>query len=727
MEPSHTPRTLVNSVCLILLLIIVSTILWATKQPFMGLAMESNDSGKLVIASIQNQDLDKMLLEQQVIYIANSKGAGFIPLSAHFSTSKIEKRKAFKQKPDEIATKALIYKILAAAPLTLTTNTGLKYKFDLMQQRPIKTLGISFWLRLTFGALAVIMGALVWSWHPQKIEHILLLLSGISLMLMTTPSAIEAIPMFITTEKAYWVLEQLTLIGTLVFLVSSALTIVFFPSRLPHASTVVFATLTFFILFSIIILSNKWNPETGILEQTLYATSSERYLAIIIGYLLILGLCICQWLVTRHRPLEHLQTKSVTLAWLTGPTILMLFYLIPIAYLKIEPPLSRTWAWGCITLSYFLILIGVGRVKLFENERYITTIWNWFLISLVFISVDLLLILTLDFDPRVSTPMMLMIVLWFYLPIRRWLYKLISRQDSDEYQNHFAKGISILSNHSLNTLDSSLNTWKLALIQVFKPVSFQWHADAIETTDIHSSGQTLTIRNTESTPGCYLEFAHGGTRLFKKEDVLLANSLLVFFENIYKFQSALISGQLMERRRIGRDLHDHIGHSLLTLIYTAKDEESRSLAQITMKRLREVIKALDQTDIFLDSLIDEITASYITTAKILGNTPTIEVIGNFSSTTINSTKYLNILSIFRELLSNTIKHSLASEISITISLIGNRLTITHKDNGKGFETNTTTEGFGLFNIAERAKEINADWHWQEQGRGFVLSAQLTKE
>lgn len=57
-------------------------------------------------------------------------------------------------------------------------------------------------------------------------------------------------------------------------------------------------------------------------------------------------------------------------------------------------------------------------------------------------------------------------------------------------------------------------------------------------------------------------------------------------------------------------------------------------------------------------------------------------------------------------LSNTLKHSKAGKISITINK-GKDLKYTYTDNGQGFDIETVdNKGMGLFNISNRIHSIN---------------------
>lgn len=65
-----------------------------------------------------------------------------------------------------------------------------------------------------------------------------------------------------------------------------------------------------------------------------------------------------------------------------------------------------------------------------------------------------------------------------------------------------------------------------------------------------------------------------------------------------------------------------------------------------------------------------------------------------------------LYAITQEMLSNTLKHALASQITIIVH-IGRDIEFQFKDNGKGFDTNKEHSGIGLLNIKQRAEKLNA--------------------
>jgi signal transduction histidine kinase len=65
-----------------------------------------------------------------------------------------------------------------------------------------------------------------------------------------------------------------------------------------------------------------------------------------------------------------------------------------------------------------------------------------------------------------------------------------------------------------------------------------------------------------------------------------------------------------------------------------------------------------------------------------------------------------VFRIIQELISNSLKHSDAKNISIHINAFDDLLNIVYEDNGKGFVWNDTQRGAGLFNIESRVQSLD---------------------
>jgi signal transduction histidine kinase len=188
-----------------------------------------------------------------------------------------------------------------------------------------------------------------------------------------------------------------------------------------------------------------------------------------------------------------------------------------------------------------------------------------------------------------------------------------------------------------------------------------------------------------------------------------------------------------ERERIAMELHDNVGSQLTYLINKIDDDypmladkkeadQLSNFARGAMQELRETIWALDKKEVLLydlDHKIMQLTELYNREKNI------VRYDWNGSSTNVTSVKSLQALNIYRiiqEALNNAIKYSEAEKIYVVVEMKGRTINIKITDDGKGFDMQKIVPGYGLRNMKNRAREMNAMLDISsEAGKGAVIS------
>ncbi len=71
---------------------------------------------------------------------------------------------------------------------------------------------------------------------------------------------------------------------------------------------------------------------------------------------------------------------------------------------------------------------------------------------------------------------------------------------------------------------------------------------------------------------------------------------------------------------------------------------------------------------------------------------------------------MNLYRVVQELVSNTIKYSGATKITLQIGQQEDELNLMYEDNGKGFDLSKVKRGMGLDNIENRVKRLSGNLH-----------------
>jgi hypothetical protein len=189
---------------------------------------------------------------------------------------------------------------------------------------------------------------------------------------------------------------------------------------------------------------------------------------------------------------------------------------------------------------------------------------------------------------------------------------------------------------------------------------------------------------------------------------------------LYKAQSEIQEQTLLE---IARELHDNVGQnlslaklSLSTMDLDKKDEAKESMGEISdiielaIYNLRILTRCMNTETIGKGGLIKSINVQIDLIQRGGKFNACLGVTGEPKS--LPDTKEIFLFRIFQEALNNIIRHSKASEISISLEYAKNSLILQIRDNGTGFVLDEKISGpdliNGIYNMQRRAKIIEAD-------------------
>lgn len=172
------------------------------------------------------------------------------------------------------------------------------------------------------------------------------------------------------------------------------------------------------------------------------------------------------------------------------------------------------------------------------------------------------------------------------------------------------------------------------------------------------------------------------------------------------------------RQNISRDLHDDIGSALSSInilskvAQVEKDGNTQNYLQRIgdqsakmMETMSDMVWSINPRNDSMEQVITRMRefATEIIEPKNIAYHFSDQV---EEELTLDADKRKNLFLIFKETINNTAKYSNASHIEINLKQEDHALVLRIKDNGQGFDEQTTKAGNGLRNIRERAKEIN---------------------
>jgi len=174
-------------------------------------------------------------------------------------------------------------------------------------------------------------------------------------------------------------------------------------------------------------------------------------------------------------------------------------------------------------------------------------------------------------------------------------------------------------------------------------------------------------------------------------------------------------------KNIGQELHDNVGQLLsvanmqLSLVSSLaqdsvkkKVDETKSAISDAIKEVRALSKVLNSEIILnqglhesLNTEIERLNRMNLLKAKLVSH--------GDKSVGKNNQDAIILFRILQEFISNTVKYSKATQLTITLNYNKENLEIIAEDNGIGFNIESVKKGSGLINMESRARLTNTEF------------------
>jgi signal transduction histidine kinase len=206
----------------------------------------------------------------------------------------------------------------------------------------------------------------------------------------------------------------------------------------------------------------------------------------------------------------------------------------------------------------------------------------------------------------------------------------------------------------------------------------------------------------------------------KSPNDLLGKSLLAMRDKLIEFRNneentrinskrMLVNSLENERRRLSRELHDGVGPYLTSLKHYIENKVENELKKAEMKKIVDdtIAEIRLMSNALMPASIDDFGIGVTLTnfieslKKSTAVTIVYEDLTHQYSSKITNHQAINLFRISQELINNSLKHSKAKSIRITLSEFDDFISLFYFDDGIGFDSSTVKLGLGISNIKER--------------------------
>ncbi len=188
----------------------------------------------------------------------------------------------------------------------------------------------------------------------------------------------------------------------------------------------------------------------------------------------------------------------------------------------------------------------------------------------------------------------------------------------------------------------------------------------------------------------------------------------------FEKQIAVIKAQQEERNRISADMHDDLGAGMTTIrLYSelAKGrigdtpipeiEKISSSANELLNKMNAIIWSMSSSNDSLGNMVAYIRSYSLEYFEDTGINCRITIPENLPNIVVSGEIRRNVFLVVKEALNNVLKHSGATEVTITLERVADGLKLFIHDNGKGIDFEKLRQfGNGLKNMKKRMDDIS---------------------
>lgn len=214
----------------------------------------------------------------------------------------------------------------------------------------------------------------------------------------------------------------------------------------------------------------------------------------------------------------------------------------------------------------------------------------------------------------------------------------------------------------------------------------------------------------------------------------------LWFSRLQLRRRILHQNALLEvRNRIAKDLHDEIGSTLTSIsilsaisrqsMADTPQQASDALEQISQQsrtiqqKMSDIVWAIRPGNERIQALTARMREYSAKTLEPLNMTVRFEAEETLLDETLSVPARKEALLIFKEALSNIVKHAGASEVHIRCAKEGQRFRLSITDNGS-WKGGPESTGMGLHSMRERAQEIGAMLHVRPNANGTEVLLEI---
>lgn len=696
-----SPRTLIALSVITTLVVGLLTILQALSMPRLGLALGTDAQQRVVVSAIDADSTNARRLAEGDVITHFITSAGTLKARAELLTEEPDTLPTFRHYNDFMADQEHLATQLQTGTLTVVVDDGRHVSLDTRPAR-FGDLPLLFWFQLFVGIGGALTGALVWALSPQVSSATrLYLLTGVGYLIFAPAAAVYSTRELALPLADFRGLSILNHFGALFFTASLTSLLWVYPRPLGRLWMPALCQALAFAVFLLDATQAGGDP-------------AVFHFGVLLVFALSFVFAAMQWWQTRQHPVDRAALRWFLLSIYLATGLFSATIIIPAA-LNLPLPAPQGIMFGAFLIMYWGLALGVVRYRLFQLEAWWYRVWAWFLGGVAVVVVDVVLLSFLSVPQGMALSLAVAIVGWLYFPLRQKAWELLGGQHERTLQQWLPDVLPLLIQTNIGEASESRlrERWPDILQAVYQPLQITQATGPQDTADVAENGVALRVPDMrEPGQALCLRHAAGGARLFTRRDIETLEAVRNLFALSLDMFRARDAGAQVERERIARDIHDDLGAKLLTLLHKSPGDH-QPLVREAIRDTRDLLHMLNFRDIVLGEAAtrwrNEVQERALSHQVVLNwDNRLAEELGLM----LSSRQHANLTRVLREAVSNALRHSGASELTVTLSRREDDLVIAVQDNGTAqHPENWQDSGRGLAIIRARMAELQGEARW----------------
>ncbi|WP_225011240.1 sensor histidine kinase [Novosphingobium percolationis] len=379
-----------------------------------------------------------------------------------------------------------------------------------------------------------------------------------------------------------------------------------------------------------------------------------------------------------------------------------------------------------LLMAYGGIAFGIAGRRLFVLDA-----WSYRLAlgagaTLALLVADALLVNLLALAKPVALALALLAVGYLYVPLRGALWSRINRSQALTGPELFRMAGEVA--FAPDTAQRRA-AWRTLLDRLYQPLEIGSAPMPVPVPQLLDGGEALALPAAAGESALLLRHAGNGAKLFTPADLATSRELVALLEGAEEARAAYARGATEERRRIARDLHDDVSGLLLTGLHREDLAHVRGDVQQALGEIRAMVSSLAGHAQPLGLVLAD--CRYEASGRLAAAGITLDwppdLAEDAEDRIVEYARHKALVSALREVVTNAIRHSGASRVTVSATIEGDRLSLLVRDDGRGLVAETRREvsgGNGLGNLAQRLAEIGGACTIEPSPQGFAVRLDL---